>query len=587
MKKQKLIRDNNGRGTGIKIPPGYKSLKIIRFEASGDFSFERALGRIDLRTNLENKAIPIRLDEALCKVENGSLIYVLNQNVPISKETTFIFRHMETGGFEGTLTMHYELLEIPEIPLSNPEEEFQTHLDNYDNAKIVFSAPFGSGKSYFLDYFFSKRELEYEVFKVYPVNYSVASNEDIFKYIKADLLFQLMGKDVAFDKVKFSNKEHWESFLFFNSDKIIVDIFHKLSHLDSSATIISKTVLAFEQLAKRVEEFKSEHQQDDFGLARKYLETVFEKEGSLFEDNFYTQMIRQLLERLKESHSKKSVLVIEDLDRMDPDHIFRILNVISAHYDTFKYGISEEEENSHNKFGFDKIIVVCDVKNIKAIFEHRYGKNADFAGYFNKFFSSTVFGFNNTDYWKILLRKEIANKINPGFYARQQQDTLEVLMFSLIEGGQLSLREYKQFLASSFHHFSFEYNYENNFISKGYFTKVLFYLIDYLGFEELKKRINSLKSNKINLVTNYSWYSLHLLISLTELPNREEKNGPVSIVFRNEIYLIDFYEDEFLERPQPVSTENVLKIENFKQDEFYDLLLMNMDKIRQLKLNKK
>ena len=31
--------------------------------------------------------------------------------------------------------------------------------------------------------------------------------------------------------------------------------------------------------------------------------------------------------------AKKPVLIIEDLDRLDPKHLFRILNVVSAHID--------------------------------------------------------------------------------------------------------------------------------------------------------------------------------------------------------------------------------------------------------------
>ena len=38
-----------------------------------------------------------------------------------------------------------------------------------------------------------------------------------------------------------------------------------------------------------------------------------------------------------------------------------------------------------NKFGFDKIIVVCDYNNIQSLFHCRYGHDADFSGYIDKF----------------------------------------------------------------------------------------------------------------------------------------------------------------------------------------------------------
>lgn len=585
MKNQKLIQDNKGNGTVIKIPPGYKTLKIIRFEASGDYSFEQSLGRIRMTTNLDDKPNWISLDQSLCKVENGSLIYSLDQNVPINKETSFKFRHMETLGFDGTLTMHYELLEIPEIPLSNPEEEFQAHLENYDNAKIVFSAPFGSGKSYFLDYFFGKRETEYEVFKVYPVNYSVASNEDIFKYIKADLLFQLMGKDVEFDKVEFSNKEHWQSFLFFNSDKIIIDTFHKLSHLDPTTTLFSKAVLAIEKLGKKVDVFKSQHQQDDFGLARKYLELVFEKEGSLYEDNFYTQMIRQLLERLKESHSKKSVLVIEDLDRMDPDHVFRILNVISAHYDTFKYDISQEDENAHNKFGFDKIIVVCDVKNIKTIFDHRYGEKADFAGYFNKFFSSAPFEFDNKQALRLFLdmiyakrpsREVPEDPFRRGYITMLNKfHSAEVLnLRELICLNNNSFSDFEEKLKDHFHSKTLYYFF------KGNYGKSIAYLYERFGYNGLLAKLKKVKQKEVSIRINYYEQSLNLLASI----GKEVEPNKIYVEFDNLKFNIGvgygFDYDDF----EQLGVIDVLSSNNSKGDPkmelahyFYDLLIANLN----------
>lgn len=52
----------------------------------------------------------------------------------------------------------------------------------------------------------------------------------------------------------------------------------------------------------------------------------------------------------------KSVLIIEDLDRIDPTHLFRIMNVLSSQVDNPYYS---EVPNS-NKFGFDKIILGMD-----------------------------------------------------------------------------------------------------------------------------------------------------------------------------------------------------------------------------------
>src|SRR5690606_38625896 len=110
-----------------------------------------------------------------------------------------------------------------------------------------------------------------------------------------------------------------------------------------------------------------------------------------FEEDFYSQLILQLVNQLKASQSdtddcKETVLIIDDLDRVDPDHIFRILNVLSAQID--KVG-------TNNKFGFDKIILVFDQCNVRNIFKNRYGANVDYVGYIDKFYSHVIFEFKN------------------------------------------------------------------------------------------------------------------------------------------------------------------------------------------------
>ena len=48
-----------------------------------------------------------------------------------------------------------------------------------------------------------------------------------------------------------------------------------------------------------------------------------------------------------------------------------------------------------NNFGFDKVIVVGDIANIKSIFSHRYGPKTDFEGYIDKFFTTRPYYFDN------------------------------------------------------------------------------------------------------------------------------------------------------------------------------------------------
>lgn len=101
-----------------------------------------------------------------------------------------------------------------------------------------------------------------------------------------------------------------------------------------------------------------------------------------------TEIIQNTLSVIQKK--KKVVLIIDDLDRVDPEHIFRLINVFSAYVD---------QDSSHNLFGFDHVIFVCDLENIKSIYHHRYGENTNFYSYIDKFYGSPPFEY---DFFKIL-----------------------------------------------------------------------------------------------------------------------------------------------------------------------------------------
>lgn len=86
----------------------------------------------------------------------------------------------------------------------------------------------------------------------------------------------------------------------------------------------------------------------------------------------------------------KSVLIIEDLDRIDPTHLFRIMNVLSSQVDNPYYS---EVPNS-NKFGFDKIILVMDYEIARQLFHHFYGKEANYEVYMNKFLNTLPYSYS-------------------------------------------------------------------------------------------------------------------------------------------------------------------------------------------------
>ncbi|UJP65124.1 P-loop NTPase fold protein [Mongoliitalea daihaiensis] len=261
---------------------------------------------------------------------------------------------------------------------------FRKHLDDPDNVRIIFSAPFGSGKTTFLKDFFIENKNEYQAFHLYPVNYSVSSNEDIFELIKYDILFHFLSLEIEFEKVTITKDVSFGFFVQNNIENIIMPFIRSIPRIGKALSDVSSNLL---NLYKK---FEIEHQHNQVDQKKQvidFLTQLNKKIGSIKDDDFYTQLICDLMAQIKADNTdgKKTVLIIDDLDRIDPDHIFRILNVFSAHMDNQTKG---------NKFDFDKIILVCDIDNIRKIYAKRYGQDVDFSGYIDKFYSKEVFKFD-------------------------------------------------------------------------------------------------------------------------------------------------------------------------------------------------
>lgn len=277
--------------------------------------------------------------------------------------------------------------------------DFETHISQAQNDRLIFSGGFGTGKTYFLNDFFNTNE-EYEAIHLYPVNYSVASNEDIFELIKYDIIIELFIKGVDIKKIDF---DKFLTAQFFVQNKLY-DI---VSLLLESAFKIKKSLFPLGEvileLKKKAESLKKEYdayhkdvQIDDRKYLEKYLNDFESQKGNIYEDDSITALIRELITQIKLDKKKQVVLIIDDLDRIDPEHIFRLLNVFSAHFDY---------HNTSNKFAFDKVIFVCDIENIRNIFHAKYGSSVDFSGYIDKFYSKEIFNFDNS----IEVAKRITN----------------------------------------------------------------------------------------------------------------------------------------------------------------------------------
>ncbi|MEN7548759.1 P-loop NTPase fold protein [Rapidithrix thailandica] len=236
---------------------------------------------------------------------------------------------------------------MEEFSIETPRKRFEEHLSSDENKRILFSGKFGSGKTYFLKKFFEEHD-KYEAVHLYPVNYSVASNEDIFELVKYDILFSLLvttkekGKTFSFEKIKSS---HIHSLYYFFSDndklkKLIFSLLNIIPKIGKSAATIAEKVLI-----DLYNEFKEHHesaQKDEQETMKEFVEAFSDLQGNIYERDAITQIIGNLIGQLKDGdqkekqgskNEKETILIIDDLDRIDPEHIFRVLNVFAAHTD--------------------------------------------------------------------------------------------------------------------------------------------------------------------------------------------------------------------------------------------------------------
>jgi len=274
------------------------------------------------------------------------------------------------------------------ISIENQKLLFQTFLDLKDNERILFSGIFGIGKTYFLNQFFQVND-KFVSIHLYPTNYAVSTNEDIFEYIKFDILYELLSKGIKLEKIEVSKLQ---ATTLLSSDEQF-EIFTKF--IETIPEIGKKVTDVIKPLKEIVDVINKKAKQVSIDEGKKLQEFAVQigsKKGSIYENDFYSELITKLIDQLKESGKKQVVVIVDDLDRIDPEHIFRILNIFAVHFDGTR--VSEYT----NKFGIDKIILSCDVNNIRLMFGARYGIDTDFNGYIDKFYSREVYHFDNRQF---------------------------------------------------------------------------------------------------------------------------------------------------------------------------------------------
>lgn len=194
-----------------------------------------------------------------------------------------------------------------EISIETEISRFYTFLKEKDNDNIIFSGKFGIGKTYFLDKFFNTNHLnEYLEIYISPVNYSVATNEDIFENIKINILFELLEKtsyqlkttnisftDGAYAYIK---KDPW------NFISRIAAIGEKIAfRTDITAKLI--------ELKNDIDEYIYNSKINENADVNAYIESISKLKGSIYENDIITQLIRSIINDYKKKMKNRLFLL--------------------------------------------------------------------------------------------------------------------------------------------------------------------------------------------------------------------------------------------------------------------------------------
>jgi hypothetical protein len=124
----------------------------------------------------------------------------------------------------------------------------------------------------------------------------------------------------------FSKNLSLQSYAFNNPGSIITSLLQRLGNqLTKSATGLDFLDEFKEQieLFKEFDKSTKEDSKSDYKQLADYINSITQIKGSIFEDDLITNTIRASIEFVKFRDKKECVIVIDDLDRLDPEHIFR------------------------------------------------------------------------------------------------------------------------------------------------------------------------------------------------------------------------------------------------------------------------
>lgn len=330
------------------------------------------------------------------------------------------------------------------IPVDDAMKLFENHLLSHD--RVILSAKFGDGKSFFLNEFKKRIKSDpnsnFEFITLYPVNYQVLENKDVFELIKHDVLLQILLLGFIDKNYTVTDEMAFAFYMQTHFCSVAETFFSMLSSIgyDEQITLplwgCFKIVEWLKKLKEKVNDYKRKVDQTE--LLDNYLSKF--DENTIYDNDIITKIIRDNIVAHQKKTQKKVVLVIEDMDRLDPAHLFRIMNIFSAHMDNCYHGLQSDNcALLGNKFGVSNVVFVMHEENTKAIFGHFYGENADYEGYMSKFYNKDIFKFSLKDEkekyaLRLIMQKtgldedKVSEIFNSGFFVEK---SMRNIVFSL------------------------------------------------------------------------------------------------------------------------------------------------------------
>ena len=162
------------------------------------------------------------------------------------------------------------------IPIDSQLENFKQYLDN--NRRCILSSRFGNGKSYFLSNFIEKNSENYLFIPIYPVNYQVMDNKDIFELIKRDILIRLLSnEDIKIDELDVEKTSLFYDFL--KEKSTILDILEIVPNINlcGFGINIGNAIKKIREIKKKYEDRKNDETKD---VSNDYIKS-FDKLGTV------------------------------------------------------------------------------------------------------------------------------------------------------------------------------------------------------------------------------------------------------------------------------------------------------------------